>query len=78
MSALSYGGGVGVNAAKAVEVKVNGQPALYVKGGYDRNMEWHDDAPTSYLAWTRADAKYVLLGTNVSREDLMRIAESIK
>lgn len=78
MSATSYGGGVMVNAAKAVEIKVNGLPALYVKGGYEENMEWRDDAPTSYLAWTRPDAKYVLLGTNVSREDLLRVAESIK
>jgi len=71
-------------------VSVNGQPGIYVHGGWqddgtgDPNtrmgpLQWDDLADDAYLTWTQDGVTYLLEAHNLGLEldDLLRIAESM-
>ena len=67
------------------QMKVNGQAALYVSGGYEldemtRTMQWNENKRAGVLAWELGGVNYLLSynDLDISLEDLMRIAESIQ
>lgn len=72
-------------------VTVNGQPGIYVHGGWRDdgsgdpttrmgNLQWDDQSDDAYLTWTQDGVTYLLeahnLGLNLS--DLLRIAASLE
>jgi hypothetical protein len=71
-------------------VTVNGQPGIYVHGGWqddgrgDPNMkmgilQWDDNADDAYLTWTQGGVTYLLEAHNLrlNMDDLLRIASSM-
>ncbi len=72
-------------------VTVNGQPGIYVHGGWqddgrgDPNtkmgiLQWDDQADDAYLTWTQGGVTYLLEAHNLGADldVLLRIAESMK
>lgn len=77
-------GGPAFPASKAQEVRVNGQPAIYVRGVWERtdgwNLQWNDAADSAILSWEADGFTYYIQfgGLGLTREDLIRIAESLR
>jgi hypothetical protein len=63
------GGGYVVSASEAENVVVNGQSAVYIRGTYRSMLSWKQDSLT-YVVITE--------NLNLSREDMIRIAESLR
>lgn len=68
-----------VNSSDARTVIVNGKPALYVRGAWDRDGQWHSDARVNMVSWEANGFYYLLQAYNVALEekDLVAIAESL-
>jgi hypothetical protein len=62
-------------------VTINGQTGQYVRGDYGANGLWDATAPVQTLAWRDGDVLYIITtfeqNIKISREDLIRTAESI-
>lgn len=61
-------------------VTVNGQPAVYVRGAWNSDRQWMDAEYAGTLEWVANGSAYHLSfsGLDLSREDLIRIAESVR
>jgi len=72
-------------------VTVNGQPGIYVHGGWQNdgsgdpntrigNLQWDDQADDAYLTWKQDGVTYLLAAHNLglALDDLLRIAGSMK
>jgi hypothetical protein len=75
----SAAGGYAVPAAAVQQVRVGGQPAVYARGSWDKSGNWNGDANAELLSWEKDGLAYVLSasGLDLSREDMIRIAESL-
>jgi hypothetical protein len=83
-------GGYAVAASAEEAVTVNGAPAVYARGAWERpdenepldpaNMIWDADAAAAMLSWEADGFTYTLDGylLGLSREDYVRIAESVR
>lgn len=83
-------GGYAVTASAEESVTVNGAPAVYARGVWERpdenepldpaNMIWDADADAAMLSWEADGFTYTLTGylLELSREDYVRIAESVR
>jgi hypothetical protein len=67
------------------QVQVNGQPALYVPGGYEydettQTMRWDENKHAGALAWQMDGVNYIVSynDLDISLETLTRIAESVR
>lgn len=67
-----------VGPGSVEEIQINGQPAGLVRGAYDgdNHNQWNVDSGIA-LMWTKGDVTYNLRGSEVSVENLVRMAESI-
>lgn len=74
------GGGYGVAASRVEQVRVAGRPAAYAKGGWRGPGVWDETIDLQYLSWEADGMSYVLHdnGVDLSREELIRIAESVR
>jgi hypothetical protein len=81
------GGGVGVPASDIQLATVHGQPAVYVQGAWQqkrendpRDLVWNKAVDQQMLSWQEHGQTYVLSSyqLGLSREDMIRIAESIR
>lgn len=81
----------GIDSAQAQAATVNGHPAIYAHGTWqkdpatghiptDRPSQWDAAADAGILAWAADGVTYVLRceGTGLDREMMIRIAESIR
>jgi hypothetical protein len=73
-------GGYAVPSSASQQVQVSGQAAVYARGSWDRVGTWHGDADAGLLSWQQDGMDYVLSwsGLGLSREDAIRIAESMR
>jgi hypothetical protein len=79
-----------VPAAAEEQVTVNGAPAVYARGAWERtnddeppalaNMAWDAGTDAAMLSWEAEGYTYTLQGflLGLSREDYIRIAESVR
>lgn len=82
-------GGYSFPTDKIQNVTVNGQPAVFVKGGWISNdessstdvidLEWSNDVDSGHLSWSRNGFIFNLTASdlNLTIDDFLRIAESI-
>jgi hypothetical protein len=73
----------GVDSTK--EIKVNGQPAILIQGGWDENGKWDNTIKYIQLYWRKDGLIYILSNGKpdlpsvaLGNEELIKIAESIK
>jgi hypothetical protein len=61
-------------------VIVNGQPATYIHGAWNAQGQWNDNEDAAALEWSANGFAFHLSGSDLglTREDLIRIAESVK
>lgn len=83
-------GGYAVAAGAEESVAVNGAPAVYARGAWERpdenepldpaHMVWDADADAAMLSWEADGFTYTLQGylLGLSREDYVQIAESVR
>jgi hypothetical protein len=77
--------------SKEQSVEVNGQPGIYVHGGWQGdgrgdpmiklgNLQWDDEADDAYLTWTLGKATYLLEAHNLGLDldDMLHIARLMK
>lgn len=72
-------GGYGVPASAIEDVWVHGVSAVYARGAWTKDGTWNDSADAHMLSWEDKGFTYYLSssGLGLSREDLVRIAESL-
>lgn len=58
---------------------VNGMPATYVHGAWNERGQWQDGADVVFVSWQQGGLIYAVhaSGLQLSRDELLRIAESI-
>jgi hypothetical protein len=66
----------GVDSAK--EIQINGQPAILIRGVWDKNGKWDNTIKEVQLYWRKHELIYTLISDVLGNEELLRIAESIK
>lgn len=76
-------GGIAIPVTAIQHATLNGAPALYARGAWEdrsNGMTWHADDDAARVAWASDGFTYVLSesGVGLGRDDLMRIAESIR
>ncbi|MDT8307537.1 MAG: hypothetical protein RRC07_16510 [Anaerolineae bacterium] len=83
-------GGYAVAASAEESVEVNGKPAVYARGSWQRvdeneppdpaNMVWDGNADATMLSWEADGFTFTLQGylLGLSREEYIQIAESVK
>jgi len=79
------GGGSAVPASAIENVMVNGRPAVYAKGDYEEAVGqgpggvWTPGADVQELSWEQSGITYDLTasGLRLTREDVIRVAESV-
>jgi hypothetical protein len=83
-------GGYAVPAGAEESVEVNGQPAVYARGSWQRpdvneqpdpaNMVWNEEADAAMLSWEAGGFTFTLQAyqLGLSREATIQIAESVK
>ena len=77
--------------SKEQTVEINGQPGIYVHGGWEDNgkgdpntrlgnLLWDDQADNAYLTWMQNDVTYLLEAHNLGLglDEMKRIAESMQ
>lgn len=78
--------GTGVPEPAVQDARVNGRTALYAQGGWrsdggaGQSLQWDGTMDRKLLSWESGGVTYVLdaYGLDLSREDMIRIAESIR
>lgn len=77
-----YQGGYVVPSTKAQSVTVNGRPAVYVRGAWAdiHTMMWNDATDAAILSWSQDGFTFMIQAGSLglSRDDLIRIAESLR
>ncbi len=73
-------GGYAVPSSAAQQVRVGGHAAVYARGSWDRSGNWNRKADAGLLSWQQDGMTYVLSssGLGLSRNDMIRIAESLR
>ena len=71
--------GYGVPSSATQEVQVHGEPAIYAQGAWTKDGTWNERADAGMLSWEDRGFTYYVSssGLGLSREDLVRIAESL-
>lgn len=61
-------------------VTVNGQPAIYIHGAWNGQGQWNDNEDAAALEWSANGFAFHLScsGLGLSRDDVVRIAESLR
>jgi hypothetical protein len=77
MRPVSMGGGFLIDASKVENVSVNGVGAVFAKGTWNAQHEWQDNAKSAYLSWQEDGVQYAMNAVNLTKEEMLRIAESI-
>ena len=77
MRLVSIGGGFLIDASKVENVSVNGVGAVFAKGSWNAQHEWQDDAKSAYLSSQQDGVQYAMNAVNLTKEEMLRIAESI-
>ncbi|CCF82703.1 hypothetical protein [Nitrolancea hollandica] len=78
--------GSGVPESEVQDARVNGRAALYAQGGWKSEgnagpaLQWDGTMDRKLLSWENGGITYVVdaYGLDLSREDMLRIAESIR
>lgn len=72
-------GGSGVPSSSVKRLSVNGHPAVYVHGNYERAV-WNPNADVSELSWQADGITFDIraAGLHLSKSDLLRVAESMQ
>lgn len=78
--------GSGVPESQVQDALVNGRSALYAQGGWQRDgdagssLRWDGALDRKLLSWESGGITYVVesYGLNLSRDDMIRVAESIQ
>jgi hypothetical protein len=75
-----YKGRYGFPASAAQDARVNGQSATYVAGVWKGSGQWDPTADVGTLSWQEGEFTYVIQSNDLSlsREDLTRVAESLR
>ena len=73
-------GGYAVPGSATRPVQVHGLPAVYVQGAWNEADQWQPAADAGLLSWQEDGFTFVLThsGLHLSREDVLRIAESLR
>jgi hypothetical protein len=73
-------GGYVLPSSAAQDVRVNGHTAVYAQGSWDEFQRWNGRADAALLSWDENAFTYVLSfsGLGLSRDDVIRIAESLR
>jgi hypothetical protein len=78
-------GGYAIPGSIAQGVLVNGRPATYARGvweklGGEHDVQWNDNADAGMLSWEQDGFTYLLSSyqLGLSSEELIRIAESLQ
>jgi hypothetical protein len=73
-------GGYVLPSSAAQDVRVNGHTAVYAQGSWDEFQRWNRRADAALLSWDENAFTYVLSfsGLGLSRDDVIRIAESLR
>lgn len=73
-------GGYTFPESAAQSMRVNGIDAVYVQGVWDEHGQWNPRVDASALSWTANEFTYTLraYALSLDREDMIRIAESIR
>lgn len=76
----SAAGGLAVPAGQEQAAVVNGRPAVYVHGAWRKDETWDATADSGILSWEAGGFTYLVQysGLGLTREDLVRIAESLR
>ncbi len=83
---LGVSEGSGVPESEIQDSRVNGQPALYAQGGWKPegdagpSLQWVGTMDRKLLSWESGGITYVVdaYGLDLSHDDMIRIAESIR
>lgn len=75
----SAAGGLAVPAGQEQTAVVNGRPAVYMHGAWRKDETWDATADSGILSWEAGGFTYLIQysGLGLTREDLIRIAESL-
>lgn len=76
----SMSGGYAIPSSAAETVRINARTGVYAHGSWDPKGNWQSSADSALLSWEANGMTYVLSysGLRLSRQDLIRVAESVR